>query len=429
MKLSFGRAGRLAVVVVFFMACAGIFVWFLQGTATKVPLISPQGYEATIRFKDIDNIVPASKVRIAGVPVGDVRNVKTVQGAAQVTFEIDNENAMPLHQGVIVRVGNKSLVGDSFLDIVDGKGPAIPEHSTLPDSAARTSTQIDDIIHDLDPTTRAELAGMLRSTGAATAGTQKNVGLLATGLGGLGGPGSAALDALVAQQADLRQLGRNTAVLMDALDAGQGQIASLVTNAQRVTDAVAGQRGAMESTIRMLPGVLTAAQNASGKVTELSDNLKPVAAGLRDSSGNLNGALQKLRPTTADLRGLLPALSDVQDRAPKTFDRLPALSDDVHLVAPQGTSILRDLDPALQYLAPYGGDIGAFFANFNAVFYPDEAGIFYARILAQGNEATVQSPLKTSLGSIYYNPLPKPKAGNNTGPFKGPYPRVEWAGK
>lgn len=425
MNLSFGRAGRLAVVLAFFVVCAAIFTWFLQGTATRVPIIEPEGYQATIKIHDIDNIVPASKIRIAGVPVGEVRTVQTGQDGAEVTFVIDLKNAAPLHEGVKVRVGNKSLVGDSHLEIVDGKGPAIPEGSRLPEGAAQTSTQIDDIIKDLDPPTRTALAGMLRSTGTATAGTKDNVALLATGLGGLGGSGSAALDALAAQQAELRQLGRNTAILMDALDTGQGQIATLVTNAQQVTGAVAGQREAMESTFRMLPGVLRAAQNASGKVTELSDHLKPVAVGLRDSSEDLNDALRKLRPMTKDLRGLLPALSDVQDEAPETFDRLPTLSDDAEMVAPPATSILRDLDPALRYLAPYGLDIGAFFANFNAVFYPDEAGIFYARILAQVNEQAVQSPLKTSLGALYYNPLPKAKAGNNPGQFKGPYPRVE----
>jgi phospholipid/cholesterol/gamma-HCH transport system substrate-binding protein len=357
--------------------------------------------------------------------VGEVRKVEPAQNSAQVTFVVVMDSAIPLHEGVKVRVGNKSLVGDSHLEIVDGKGPAIPDGSTLPDSAAQTSTQLDDVITDLDPQTRASLASMLRSAGAATAGTEKNVAQLATGLGGLGGPGSAALDALAAQQDDLRQLGRNTAVLMDALDTGQGQIATLVTNAQRVTEAVAGQRGAVETTVRMLPGVLKSAQNASGKVTELSANLQPVAAGLRSASSDLNGSLQKLRPTTADLRGLLPALSDVQDRAPSTFDRLPTLRDDIALVAPSATSLLRDLDPALRYLSPYGTDIGAFFANFNAVFYPDEAGVFYARLLAQVNETTVQSPLKTSVGSVYYNPIPKPRAGNNPGPFTGPYPRVE----
>jgi phospholipid/cholesterol/gamma-HCH transport system substrate-binding protein len=425
MSISFGRVGRLGVVLAFFAVCVGIFIWFLQGTATRVPIIEPKGYEASIRIADIDNIVPASKVRVAGVPVGEVRKVQNGPHAAEVTFVIDLKGVAPLHEGVKVRVGNKSLVGDSYLEIIDGKGAAIPENTTLPDSAAETSTQVDDVIQGLDPQTRTALAGMLRSTGAATAGTEKNVAMLATGLGGLGGSGSAAMSALADQQADLRQLGRNVEVLMNALDEGQGQIADLVTNAQKVTDAVAGQRQSMETTIKMVPGVLKAAQNASGKVTELSGNLAPVAAGLRDSSNNLNESLQQLRPATKDIRGMLPAFSDVQDQAPKTFDKLPALSGDVNGLAPDATSILRDLDPALRYVAPYGLDLGAFFANFNAVFYPDEAGVFYARILAQVNAQTVQSPLKTPIGAMYDNPLPAAKAGNNPGPFKGPYPHVE----
>ena len=75
---------------------------------------------------------------------------------------------------------------------------------------------------------------------------------------------------------------------------------------------------------------------------------------------------------------------------------------------------------------PYGPDLAAFFANFNAVFKgKDEAGIHYARLMVHINEASLQSPLKTSLGAVYYNPIPKAGAGSLPGPFKGPYPHVE----
>lgn len=425
MNLTSGRPWRVAVLLAFAAGCTAVFLWFLSGTATRVPLLSPNGYLATVQIRDVDNLVPASKVRMAGVVIGEVRSVKVIPNATLVTFAVDMKGVAPLHQGVTIQVGNKSLVGDTYLNITDGTGPALPDGSVLPDDAVRLSTQLDDVIHSLDPAARSSLASMLRSTGAATAGTQQSVAGLATGLGGLGRGGNTALDAVARQSADLRQLGRNTEILMNALDEGQGEVADLVSNAQRITSATAGQHQAFDDTMRRLPGVLHSADDASSKIAELSHNLGPVASGLRRSSSNLNDALHKLRPTTSDIRGLLPYLSDVQRRAPRTFDRLSTLKDDIHTVSPSGTSILRDLDPALRYASPYGTDLGVFFANFNAVFYPDEAGVFYARLLAQVNEAAVVSPLKTSLGSVYYNPLPKPGAGAQPGPFVGHYPRVE----
>ncbi|HTF49987.1 MAG TPA: MlaD family protein [Pseudonocardia sp.] len=426
MSFTAGRLKALSIVVAFFVLCAAIFLWFLQGTATRVPLLESKGYVSIIKIRDVDNLVPASKIRMAGVVIGEVRSVQQVSDGALVDFAIELHDVAPLHQGVKVMVGNKSLIGDTYLDVVDGNGPAIPDGSTLPDTAAALSTQLDDVIHDLSPPARAALGSMLRSVGTATQGTRDNVNLTAAGLGNLGGQGRTALDALVAQTGDLRALGRNTETLMRALDTQQGQIATLVSNAQRITHAVAGQHESLENSVRMLPGVLRTAQTASGKITELSANLEPVAAGLREASPELNTALVRLRPTTEDLRGLLPSLSGTLDRLPDTLDRLPTLRTDVADLAPDAVDVMRDINPIARYAKPYGPELAAFFANFNAVFKgKDEAGIHYARLMVHINEAAVQSPLKTSAGAVYYNPIPQPGSGSLPGPFEGPYPHVE----
>jgi phospholipid/cholesterol/gamma-HCH transport system substrate-binding protein len=425
-SLPAGRLKALSIVLAFFVLCAGIFLWFLQGTATRVPLLESRGYVSIVKIRDVDNLVPASKIRMAGVVIGEVRTVKQLSDGVLVDFAIDLKGVAPLHQGVKVTVGNKSLIGDTYLDVVDGTGPAYPDGATLPDSAAVLSTQLDDVIRDLNPPTRVALGSMIRSVGAATQGTQANVNLTATGLGGLGGQGRTALDALVAQTSDLRALGRNAETLMRALDTQQGQIATLVYNAQQITNAVAGQHESLESSMRLLPSVLRTAQTASGKISELSGNLAPVAAGLREASPELNTAMVRLRPTTKDLRDLLPALSGTLDRLPDTLDKIDTLRSDVGDMAPDAVDILRDADPMARYAEPYGPDLAAFFANFNAVFKgKDEAGIHYARLMVHINEASLQSPLKTSLGAVYYNPIPKAGAGSLPGPFKGPYPHVE----
>lgn len=425
--MSAARMKALSVVVAFFVLCFAIFIWFLQGTATQVPFISPTGYITQITIKDVDNLVPASKIRIAGVEVGGVRTVtQRPPNGVLVKFAITMKGAAPLHQGVKVLVGNKSLIGDTYLDVIDGTGPAIPDNSTLPDSAAVQSTQLDDVIHDLNPPTRVALGSMIRSVGAATQGTRDDTALTATGLGGLGGQGRTALDALNAQTADLRSLGGNTATLMKALDTQQGEIATLVGNAQRITNSVAGQHQALEDSIRLLPDVLRTAVTASGKITSLGHHLEPVAHGVREASPDLKVALNRLRPTTKDLRDLLPFLRGTLDKLPDTFDRTSDFKDDVGDVSPAAVDILRDLNPIIRYAKPYGPEVGAFFDLFNAEFKgTDEAGVHYARLLVQFNEASAQSPLKTSLGAVYYNPIPKPGTGARPGPWKGLYPHIQ----
>jgi phospholipid/cholesterol/gamma-HCH transport system substrate-binding protein len=417
------------VVLIFFAGCLAIFIWFLQGTATRVPLVESKGYQSTVKVADVDNIVPASDVRMAGVAIGEVRAVRVESGGAVVDIAIDREGVAPLHEGVTVRVGNKSLIGDSYLEIVDGQGAPIPDGGRIPDSAVVPSTQLDDVITSLDPPTRDALGSMLRSVGAGTAGTHESVDLLAGGLGDLGREGQVALDAVAAQSEDLRALGKNTEALMEALDTGEGQIATLVTSAQQLTAATAGQRESLENTMRMLPDVLKEAQTTSGKIPELSTALTPVAADLQDSAPALSSALEELRPTTADLRGLLPAASGTLDSLPATLDRVPTFGSDLRNLVPGAMDLLADANPMLAYAKPYGPELAAFFANFNSVLqYQDEAGIHYARLMPMINEASEQTPLKSELLGVYNNPIPGPGTGGRPGPFQGEYPRVERLG-
>jgi phospholipid/cholesterol/gamma-HCH transport system substrate-binding protein len=176
----------------------------------------------------------------------------------------------------------------------------------------------------------------------------------------------------------------------------------------------------------MLPGVLTSADTASGTLRTLASALAPVAANLKQAAPDLNVALDQLPATTKDLRGLLTPLSGVLDAAPTTLDRVPVLGTDVRNLVPGARTLLGDANPMLGYLKPYGPELAAFFANFNAVLqYTDEAGVHYARLLPHVNEQSVQSPLKSSLLGTYYNPLPPPGSGAHPGPYSGTYPRLE----
>ncbi|GAB2962337.1 MlaD family protein [Amycolatopsis acidiphila] len=426
MRIPFSRLGRLGIVFAFLSGAAAVLVYFFAGTEVRVPGIEPVGYQVLAKSKDVDNLVPASQVRMAGVQIGEVRKTTTTPDGVVIQFAITNKDVAPLHQGVIVRIGARSLVEDSYLDITDGHGPPLPDSSTLPPDAVQTSTQVDDLLRSLDPQTRDNLGSLLRSLGQGTQGTQQGLDATVTGLGELGRNGHTALDAIAAQSEDLQHLGQQTRTLLNALDTGEGQIATLVTEAQKITAATSGQRQSIEDTMRRLPGVLDSANTASGTLTTMASALAPVSANLKQAAPDLNVALDQLPQTTKDLRGLLTPLSQVLDAAPATLDRVPALGTDVRNLVPGARSLLSDANPMLSYLKPYGPELAAFFANFNAVLqYTDEAGVHYARLLPHVNEQSVQSPLKSSLLGTYYNPLPAPGTGAHPGPYSGTYPRLE----
>lgn len=426
-----GPKGRVLALLTFFGVCAVIMGVLFSGTGVRRPLVDSGEYTATVEMKDVDNLVTAGQVQTAGVRVGQVRSVKPLPGSG-VRVEIAlNKEMAPLHQGATLRLGARSLVGESYLALIDGKGAKLPSGIELPASAVESSVQLNDVLASLDTGTRADLTGLLRSLGTGTKGSKGDVDNLMTGMGALGSEGHTALAAIAAQSEDLEALARQTSTVLGALDTGQGQIADLVGNANRLTTATSGQRGPIEQTLREAPALMDTTKDATDSLVSLSTALSPVATELRAAAPNLTTALQELPGTTNDLRGMLKPLSAVLDRTPATLKRLPAVNKDVRAAIPTARATLADVNPMLSYIKPYGPELAAYFANFNAVLnYKDESGASYLRLTPLVNTHSPQLPYSTDglLGN-YTNPYPAPGKGAKPGPFKGKYPRVERQGE
>lgn len=424
-QMSIRRA--FVVVSLFIVACFGIVAYLFSGTQVVVPALNEsRDYKVSATIKDVDNLVSAGQVRIAGVEVGEVREMTPTEEGMRVVLALD-EDAAPLHEGAQLRLGSRSLVGETYVGIEDGNGESLPSGTQLPAGSVKPSVKVEDVLASMDKDTRNDLGGMLRSLGKATKGTKNDLDSIATSLGDIGRDGHSAVDAVAAQSEQLRMLVRETGTLMSALDGSEGAVADLVSNGRRITDATSGQRDAIEESVRTLPGVLASAETATGSLSELSTALRPVAADLNKAGTPLSVALQELPATSASLRTLLPHLDGTLRRAPATLERVPSFSQDVRNIVPSAENVLREVNPMLDYMRPYGPELSGFVANFNAILgYTDEAGVHYARLLALGNEAVAQTPVDQGV-TVYKNPHPKPGAGTNPGPFKGEYPRVERA--
>jgi len=415
--------------VAFVLVCVALclvgfgFLWVRAGG----PVPGPNGYEVSFLAPDLKNLQPVGDVRAAGVLIGTVKSLQATDQGARVTVRIDSD-AAPLHTGATVRVGVKSMVGQSYLEVVDGNGAAIRGGSVLPPSSVLEATDIDELISTFDAPTRRSLSRLLVSAGSSTEGTADSVSQVFTGLGDTGDEGAVALRALADQSADLRTVMARTTLILQALDTGRGQIADLVRTAGQLTAVTAAQRRDLEATVRRLPALLDSASNATSSLGDLSGDLAPVAASLRQASVPLNHALRQLPATSADLRALTPNLNTVLDRLPATLDRTPQFGDDTVALAAPTYSVLSDVNPMLQYMRPYWLDIGSFFGNFGSSFNtPVENGIKPVHLAGIFNMFSVRgNPLKVpQMQPLLFNsPYPAPGAAADASP-SGTYPRVE----
>lgn len=415
---------RLGMVLAFLVACLAffLFMWVRMGGQLG-PLTD--GYRVTANVSDVQNLSYDSDVRIAGVLAGKVRELETRDGRARVVMQFDEDTA-PLHEGATLRLRSKTLIEETYLELVDGTGPQIEDGGSLPVAAELESVQLDDVLRSLDAPTRDALQTVVQSMSTSTAGRGADIDTLLDGAGDIGRDGATMMAALEAQSEDLTALSRQTAVLLSALDGGQGDIARLVTSAQQLSKAASARSKDLEASVRALPGVTGSALEATGDLRTLTRSLAPVAADLRKAAPDLDAALVELPSAAAELRASLPSVQSVLDLAPATLTRTPRLVQDGRRLVPPARVALADVNPMLAYLEPYGADLGAFFSNFSANLRQSDANGHYLRAFVIANEQSVRSlPYTTNVGTLdKSNAYPEPGQAARPGPYDGTYTRV-----
>lgn len=427
MKISYTRIPAIhgAVVAAFVALCAVIFGYLWLSAGGRLPLISQEGYRVSVSLPDVDNLVFQSDVRVAGVPVGKIQELTVDGRKAKVTLEL-NEDVAPLHEGATVTVSAKTLIEETYLAVVDGKGAEIPNGSTLPAGSGIEAVQLNDVLTSLDQPTRDNLGKLVRSSGLITTDTRDEVDNLLTGLGGLGREGSGALEAAADQSQDLAELTANTARVLQALDQRQGQIVQLSEDSDKITAAMAAEKANIEELVRTLPPFLDSAQDATNDLQDLSDPLNDVAKNLEDGAVPLTAALKELPATTKELRLLVPDLQRVIDRGPATFTRTPKFVKTARPAVKSISGLLQDVNPMLAYMKPYGPDIAANFRNISLGTSSQDANgrILRVKTIFSGNSVNSAAPLKV-LG-MHFNPYPDPGlAQDKPGvSFTGNYPHV-----
>jgi phospholipid/cholesterol/gamma-HCH transport system substrate-binding protein len=389
---------RTAVVLVFVVISIALYGIFYVAAGGRLPLINPEPYQVTFQSPINKNLVEQSEVTLNGVSVGRIQTIEVVGGLAQVTAGFNSRpDTAPLHEGVKAAIKTKTLINETYIDITDGTGPAIPTNTTLPPGNVQPPVDTNEVVRALPAQARTDLGQALQSLAGATKDNQAGISQT---IGSLGEPTNylpAAFKALNDQEPALRQLSANTARVVAALDTRQGQIGELVQNAELVTRTTAGSREDLSNVIRKLSPTLLTAQNASADLSRLGFALQPVAANIERASKPLNEALRELPPTARDLRELLPYLNSTLDKLPPTLKRVPRFASDVRDLAPALQGALKEANPIAAYLKPCANNAVTSFQNLGmGLNRINEGGPMAAVAFILGLDTLPQIPLPTN---------------------------------
>jgi len=323
------RRGGISTFTVGMVALVVTLIAVYLGFTKSIPFRSH--YEVKAAFKSVNNLKPASPVRIAGVEVGKVKKVERRRkgdNGVLVTMQIQDKGR-PLHEDATFRVRPRIfLEGNFFVDIQPGTaGDEVEKNHVFPATQTRTPVQFDQVLTALQSDTREDLKILLRE--------------YAAGLKGRGAKGfnrsidywkPAYRDSAIVSEAmlgehehDLSGYVDRAGVVAGALDRNRQRLKDFVTYFRRTAGAFARENTNLEAAIAELPRTLNAAQPALAALNASFPGLRGFARDLRPgvrSSGptidvsmpllrQLRGLVSKkeLRGLAADLRPTIPSLA------------------------------------------------------------------------------------------------------------------------
>jgi phospholipid/cholesterol/gamma-HCH transport system substrate-binding protein len=258
----------------------------------------------TARFTDASGLLRGDDVRIAGVVVGTVDDVRIVDRRfAEVAFSVAQDQPLPASVGASILYRN--LIGQRYLALEQGAGPAgetLPEGGTIPVERTRPPLNLTVLFNGFKPLLTAldpeqvnqlsfEIIQVLQGQGGTVKSLLAHTASLTNTL--------ADRDEVIGQVID------NLNAVLDTVNARDGQLSELISSLQALVSGLAEDREPIGDAIVSI-----------GELTNVTaDFLKDARPPLKDDIGhlgdlaeNLNAQDERLEQT---IKNLPPKLKKV----------------------------------------------------------------------------------------------------------------------
>ncbi|MDI9903262.1 MULTISPECIES: MCE family protein [unclassified Rhodococcus (in: high G+C Gram-positive bacteria)] len=273
----------LIFTVVMAVIFAGLAIVFSQ-----VRFSSSNGFHAT--FSDVSGLKSGDKVRIAGVPVGSVTGVSIGDSnQAEVEFDVDTQYSLMKSTKATVRYEN--LVGDRYMELLEGAGSTetLPSGGSIPVDQTSPALDLDLLLGGFKP--------LLRSL-------------------------------------DPQQVNDLSGALLQVLQGQGGTLVSLLGNTSSFTNTLADRDQLIGDVITNLNDVLGTINDKGDQFSTTIDQLQQLVSGLAKDSGPIGNSITEIAGATGDLASLLQATRpDIQTligETNRTMTQLDLGKDDIN---------------------------------------------------------------------------------------------------
>jgi phospholipid/cholesterol/gamma-HCH transport system substrate-binding protein len=248
-------------------------------------------------FADVSELKPGDSVRVAGIQVGSVGDVR-LEDDQKVLVKFSADRDVVLTTGTRAQVRYMNLVGDRYLELVDAPGSTrlLPAGSQIPEDRTAPALDLDALLTGLKPVINAL--------------NPQDVNALSASL----------LDVLQGQGDTLQSLLSKTSSFSNALADKSQVVEQVIDNLDALLGTLAKDGDKFSGAIDRLERLLTG----------LSADREPIGAAiesLNNGTASLADLLTNARPplagTIGQLNRLAPLLDQDKDRIDSAIQKLP----------------------------------------------------------------------------------------------------------
>lgn len=269
-----------ATVMVLLTGCLVVIFGQYRGGSTK---------EYSAVFKDVSSLAAGDSVRVAGIRIGTVRDVE-LTAAKDIVVTFDADRTVTLTDGTTAAVRYLNLVGDRYLDLVDGPGSTrpLPAGAQIPADRTMAALDLDLLLGGLKP---------------------------------------------VIQGLNPQDVNALSASLIQVMQGQGGTMESLLSRTSSFTNALADNGALIEQLIDNLNGAMAAMAKDGDEFSATIDGLHRLVEGLSQEREPIGTAIDSLSAGTASLADLLtearPPLAETVDQLSRLAPNLEVKKDRV----------------------------------------------------------------------------------------------------
>jgi len=332
----------VAVVGVIALA-TGVGAYILSNQRLRFPLIEDKPFEVYVDLQNAQGVTPGQgqTVRVAGMRVGDVGEVKLHEGRARVRLDLDSDHHDLIRRDASVLLRPRTGLKDMFLALEPGSRsePAVPEGGVVRIGNTLPDVNSDEILSVLDEDTRAYLKLLIGGAGKGLRNRSGDLREVFRRLGPLHRDLAAINREVVKRKRNLARLVHNYGSTVDRLGEEDEDLTALVASASRVFDRLAHEDAQISAAVERLPEALSQTEATLVKVNELGQVAGPAFRALRPAIREVDDANQELRPLAETgepilrervrpfVRAARPFFDDVEPAARNLSQASPDLRD------------------------------------------------------------------------------------------------------